>query len=217
MTFTDYAVVAAISYLLGSIPFGYLLVRTLRGKDIRQTGSGNIGATNVARLGAPGLALATLVLDAGKGFVAVMLVIRHFAPDLPSAEIGHDTALPGVVAAFFVVSGHIFPLWLRFRGGKGVATAVGAFLGLAPKGLLGVLIIFGFLAAAFRYISLGSIVAIALFPLFAYLFDGYRHSPRVLATMYLTSAIIIVRHRANIRRLLAGSEPRFEIKRHSNS
>jgi glycerol-3-phosphate acyltransferase PlsY len=223
-----YFIVAVVAYLLGSIPFGYILVRVFRGEDVRAIGSGNIGATNVARK-APGLGIATLILDAGKGFAAViaaMEIMRRLHP--PTAvlvapeqmEAMRQAVRPGVqqfyfvaaIAAVFAILGHVFPIWLKFKGGKGVATGVGAFIALAPKAVLVVLLIFVAIVAAFRYISLGSIVATATFPLFAWLLYRYQASPAVFAAMVAASALIIAKHHQNIRRLLAGTEHRFELK-----
>jgi glycerol-3-phosphate acyltransferase PlsY len=201
-----YFIVALIAYLLGSIPFGYILVRVFRGEDVRATGSGNIGATNVARK-APGLGIATLILDAGKGFAAVALV-----PICVMRLGGYNYWLTAGIAALFAVIGHVFPVWLRFKGGKGVATGVGSFIALAPKAVLIVLLIFVVIVAAFRYISLGSIIAAAAFPVFAWLFYRYQASPAVFAAMVCASALIIAKHHENIRRLLAGTEHRFELK-----
>ena len=198
---------AAIAYLLGSIPFGYILVRLFRGSDIRQSGSGNIGATNVART-SPALGIVTLLLDALKGLAAV-LIARY---GLASSSSNALSLLP-VLAALFAVIGHLFPVWLRFRGGKGVATGLGSFLLLAPKAILVMIGIFIALVALFRYISLGSIVAVAVFPLLAWLLDGYRHTPLVLAAMAMASLLIIFKHRTNMRRLAAGTESRFKVGR----
>src|SRR6516165_12827245 len=132
------------SYLLGSIPFGFLLVRIFRGEDVRRTGSGNIGATNVARTGSKGLAIATLVLDALKGYVAVAHVFffaGHHPMKVPDWG-AHSVYILAALAGFFAIVGHMFPLWLRFKGGKGVATSVGAFLGIAPAAVLVSLIAF---------------------------------------------------------------------------
>jgi glycerol-3-phosphate acyltransferase PlsY len=190
--------IGGFSYLLGSIPFGYLLVRLLRGQDVRTTGSGNIGATNVAR-SFPLLGLLTLLLDGMKGFWAVWLV-RVLWPHA-------DTWLVAL-AAFFAITGHIFPVWLRFRGGKGVATGLGSYIPLVPKSILVAVAIFVTLVAVFRYVSLGSIIAVALLPLLAFALDGWRHAvPLVLLSA--SSLLIILKHHANIRRLIAGSEPRF--------
>jgi acyl phosphate:glycerol-3-phosphate acyltransferase len=198
---------AAIAYLLGSIPFGYILVRAFRGSDIRQSGSGNIGATNVART-SPLLGIVTLVLDALKGLAAVLIAVYWIAPSSTNTL----TVLPAL-AALFAVIGHLFPIWLKFRGGKGVATGLGSFILLAPKAILVMIAIFVVLVALFRYISLGSIVAVAVFPLLAWLLDGYRHTPLMLAAMATASVLIIFKHRMNMRRLMAGTESRFRVGR----
>jgi glycerol-3-phosphate acyltransferase PlsY len=191
---------AAIGYLLGSIPFGYILVRTFRGADIRTTGSGNIGATNVART-SPALGLVTLLLDAGKGLAAVGLVSALFP--------GSRELL--FVAGFAALCGHIFPVWLRFRGGKGVATALGSFLMLTPKAMLMTLAIFIVVAVSFRYVALGSIIAAISFPLLA-LFLGDAHGIE-FALAAATSLLIIFKHHQNIRRMLSGTEPKFQFNR----
>ena len=193
-----FLIVVAFSYLLGSIPFGYILLRIFRGEDVRQTGSGNIGATNVAR-SSPGLGILTLVLDALKGLAAV-LAARALFP-------GQDS-LPAV-AALAAVLGHMFSVWLKFRGGKGVATGLGSFALIAPKAILVMVCVFVVLVLAFRYVSLASIVGVALFPLLAFLFDGHRRAPQTLALMVAASVLIIARHYGNFRRLMAGTEPRF--------
>ncbi|MDE1177762.1 MAG: glycerol-3-phosphate 1-O-acyltransferase PlsY [Edaphobacter sp.] len=193
-----------LAYLLGSIPFGYLLVRIFRKQDIRSTGSGNIGATNVARSGAKGLGILTLVLDALKGFVAVVIAQHIASPyGFPQA---YDIA---VAAALAAVLGHCFPVWLGFRGGKGVATALGVFFALVPlTTVLYLLGVFLLIVLITRYVSLASIVAAALFPLFA-----LPHAPArtpILVTGYiLIPLIVIVKHHQNIRRLLSGTENRF--------
>jgi glycerol-3-phosphate acyltransferase PlsY len=196
----------AVSYLLGSIPFGFLLVRAFRGADIRRSGSGNIGATNVART-APLLGLLTLVLDAVKGICAV-LIARHWIV----ASSGMSAEILAGVAALFAVLGHIFPVWLKFRGGKGVATGLGSFVLLAPKAVLVMVGVFVAVVLLFRFISLGSITAVALFPLLAWLLDGYSRSP-VLGFMAMVSILVIAKHRENIRRLIAGTENRFQLRR----
>jgi len=193
---------AAFSYLLGSIPFGYILLRIFRGQDVRHTGSGNIGATNVAR-SSPALGILTLLLDALKGATAVA-VTRALFP---------DQMMLAAIAALFAILGHIFPVWLRFRGGKGVATGLGAFVMLAPKIVLIALGIFVVMVFAFRYVSLASIVTVALFPLLAWLLKAYGNTPMVLVFMAAASALIIAKHRGNIRRLFAGTEPHFQWRR----
>jgi len=151
------AAVLVSAYLLGSIPFGYLLVRIIVGSDVRETGSGNIGATNVSRT-SPVLGLLTLVLDALKGLAAVALVLVWL----------HGTRQLAFAAAFAAIAGHVFPVWLGFRGGKGVATGLGSFLLLVPKAVVIAVALFLALAAAFRWIALGSMVASACLPVFAY-------------------------------------------------
>jgi acyl phosphate:glycerol-3-phosphate acyltransferase len=193
---------AAFSYLLGSIPFGFVLVRIFRGQDVRLTGSGNIGATNVAR-SSPALGVLTLVLDALKGVAAVALA-RAFFPG--------QNVLAGV-AALFAIAGHMFPIWLKFRGGKGVATALGSFAMIAPRSLLVMVGIFIVVVVVFRHVSLGSMLAVALFPLLAWLLRDYGEAPQMLALMAIASVLIIAKHHQNIRRLLAGTEPRFQWRR----
>jgi acyl phosphate:glycerol-3-phosphate acyltransferase len=193
---------AGFSYLLGSIPFGYLLLRIFRGQDVRRSGSGNIGATNVAR-SSPGLGLLTLLLDALKGLAAVALARAIY----PGASI-----LAGV-AALTAILGHVFPVWLKFRGGKGVATGFGSFLMVAPKTILVAVAIFLALVAAFRYVSLGSMVAVASLPLVAWALGEGRATPGMRLCMAAASIFIIAKHHGNIRRLLAGTENRFHWRR----
>lgn len=183
-----------IAYLLGSIPFGYLIVRWQRGIDVRATGSGSIGATNVMRnLGVLGF-VATFILDAGKGLLAVLL----------ASKITLQNPTWVAAAAFAAVLGHCFPVWLRFRGGKGVATGVGVFIAIAPWQVVLVLVIFAIVVAIWRYISLGSIVATAAFPVLVYLM---KHPPiQVVLGAAGAALVIIARHNANIARLLKGTE-----------
>src|ERR1700741_3168292 len=194
------------SYLLGSIPFGYLLVRIFRGEDIRRSGSGNIGATNVSRK-SPALGIVPLVLDALKGFVPVAIAL----------SAGRCWVDPPYVlaatAACFAIVGHIFPVWLKFRGGKGVATGLGSWIGLAPKGVLVMVVVFVIMVAVFRYISLGSITAATIFPAAARLLHDYHETPAVLAFMAASSLLIITKHHRNIRRLMAGTESKFRVGR----
>jgi acyl phosphate:glycerol-3-phosphate acyltransferase len=203
---TAYLLTAALSYLSGSIPFGYLLVRIFRGEDIRRSGSGNIGATNVSRR-SPKLGILTLLLDALKGFVPVALALyfgrRASVQPYPLAA----------TAAFFAIAGHIFPVWLRFHGGKGVATGLGSWIGLAPKGVLVMVIVFVIMVALFRYISLGSITAAAIFPAASWVLHDYHDTAPILAIMAASSLLIISKHHPNIRRLLAGTENKFGVKR----
>jgi glycerol-3-phosphate acyltransferase PlsY len=196
--------IAVASYLLGSIPFGYLLVRIFRGEDVRRSGSGNIGATNVSRK-SPVLGVLTLLLDATKGTAAVILASSFSARMTPTTAPGRMMSL----AALLAVAGHIFPIWLNFRGGKGVATGLGSFVIIAPKAVLVAVAIFVVLVLVFRFVSLGSVVAVAAFPLLAWLLDEYASDWVALSLISLASLLIVVKHHANIRRLLAGIENRF--------
>lgn len=190
-----------LAYLLGSIPFGYLLVKTFRHQDIRTTGSGNIGATNVARSGAKGLGIATLLLDLFKAFLAVKIA-QHLAPG------NFDLATMAAVAA---ILGHVFPIWLGFRGGKGVASALGVFLALSPMTALCILIIFIVIFAITRYVSLASIIAALAIPLLALHF-AHNMTPLVLFGFFFIPLLVVVKHHQNIRRLLSGAESRFGSK-----
>ena len=205
MNWMIYIAIAAIAYLLGSVPFGLILIRIARGEDVRRSGSGNIGATNVARSGGAKLGMATLLLDALKGYLAVVIaiVVSRRSPDL-------EPGLAAAIAALCAILGHVFPVWLRFHGGKGVATAVGAFLGLAPRAVLVVFAVFLVIVVISRYVSLGSIVGSAIFPVLAYFLYRGRSSPAGLAVMLGASLLIIVKHKANIRRLLNGTENRLQ-------
>jgi glycerol-3-phosphate acyltransferase PlsY len=200
-----YVIAATVAYLMGSIPFGFILARVFLGTDVRTIGSGNIGATNVMRTGSKGLGVATLLLDAAKGYVAVYIALAMCsgtAADLSRYVVGG-------VAAVCAMLGHIFPVWLKFKGGKGVATGVGVFLALAPKAVAAVLIVFLLIVLVFRYVSLASIVATALFPIAAVLLEGDGY---VLLPFVIVAAILIIaKHHANIRRLLRGTEHRLEL------
>jgi acyl phosphate:glycerol-3-phosphate acyltransferase len=198
---------AAVSYLLGSISFGYLLVRIFHGEDVRQSGSGNIGATNVSRK-SPALGVLTLLLDAGKGFAPVQLArsYSHFASTRDRLD------LIMAIAALCAIVGHMFPIWLRFRGGKGVATALGAFLRFSPIATLVAVIIFLVTTVISRRISLGSILAAALFPATVALLH-VSDDPAVLALIGVAALLVVFRHYQNILRLLSGAEPRFSLGR----
>lgn len=208
---TPTLIIIVVSYLLGSIPFGYLLVRIFRGEDVRQTGSGNIGATNVARTGSKGLAIATLLLDALKGYVAVAHVFflaAHHSDHVP--DYGpYSVYILAALAGFCAIVGHMFPVWLHFKGGKGVATAVGAFLGIAPLAVLLALAIFVAVVATTRYVSLGSIFGAVAFPIAAWWLEPETRSAVIVALISASSLLVIVRHKDNIRRLMAGNENRF--------
>jgi glycerol-3-phosphate acyltransferase PlsY len=188
----------SIAYLLGSIPFGYLLVRIFKKEDIREKGSGNIGATNVARSGAKGLGLATLLLDLGKAYAGVAIA-EHLVPG------NFDVAVGAAVAA---VVGHVFPVWLGFRGGKGAASALGVFLALTWPSAVGILLVFAVVFALTRYVSLASIASAASFPLFGFYFVQAR-TPMVVFGFLFIPLLVIAKHHENIRRLLNGTESKF--------
>lgn len=173
-----------------------------RGEDVRRSGSGNIGATNVAR-SSLSLGLLTLLLDALKGFGAVLLT-RQLFPEQP---------ILAVVTALFAIIGHMFPVWLRFRGGKGVATALGSFILLAPKSVLVAVAIFAAIVFIWRYVSLASIVAVILFPALVWWLDRNRNDPQAIGLMAVASLFIVIKHYGNIRRLRAGTETPFRLKR----
>ncbi len=190
-TWPFYAALLA-GYLLGSIPFGLVLTRAWGLGDLRDIGSGNIGATNVLRAGNRPLAALTLVLDGGKGAAAVLI----------AGAMGPDMAF---MAGLGVMLGHVFPVWLKFRGGKGVATFLGVMLAIAwPAGLLACLT-WLIIAAAFRYSSLAALVAAAATPLYAYLLADWQR----MELAAICALIILVRHHANIRRLIKGKEPKI--------
>jgi acyl phosphate:glycerol-3-phosphate acyltransferase len=195
------------AYLLGSIPFGYLIVRAKEGADVRETGSGGTGATNVTRRAGKKAGIITLLLDAAKGFAAVLLA-RYLL------GAGFEVNWWVAVAAVLAVIGHCFPLWLGFRGGKGVATGVGVFLGLSPAAVALALVVFILVVGLTRYVSLGSITATVVFPLCVWLLSLYLKPQGALAPVLSASiaggAIIILMHRANIARLLAGTESKFK-------
>lgn len=194
------------SYLLGSIPTGYLLVRLFRHQDIRAIGSGNIGATNVLRSGGKGLGAATFALDVLKGAAPVLLA-RWISP--PFATGGISARDLEAIAAVVAVLGHMFPIWLHFRGGKGVATGFGVFLVAAPWAALASIGLFFLVLLFTRYVSLASILGAASFPIFAW-FLVHGDKPAIyVASQVIVAMLIIVKHHENIRRLFAGTENRF--------
>ena len=197
--------IAVLAYMLGSVPVGYLLVRIFRKQDIRTVGSGNIGATNVLRSGGKGLGAATFLLDTCKGAAAVLLGAWLAAPLLPSWPQRNVEAL----AALCAVIGHMFPVWLRFKGGKGVATGFGVFLVAAPWAALASIALFIAIFAITRYVSLSSILATASFPIFAWFTVSGPKPGFFIAVQIIVSLLIIVKHHPNIRRLLSGTEHRF--------
>ena len=192
------------AYFLGSIPFGVMVTKLFGGGDVRKTGSGNIGATNVARAAGPLAGILTLILDVGKGAAAVWL----------AAWLANQSALGMMLAGLAALIGHCFPVWLNFRGGKGVATAAGAFLVLCPAALLGAVIVFVLVVAFWRYISLGSISAAASMPLLIYFLWAPHHAPPpAISTGTLLAAVLIIyKHDANIQRLVQGEEAKFSFR-----
>ena len=189
------------AYLLGSIPFGLLVARLAGAGDVRRSGSGNIGATNVARTAGAFAGVLTLLLDAAKGAVPVWAAARYT----------HQNALWMMLAGFAALLGHCFPVWLRFKGGKGVATAAGVFAMLSPAALLGGIIVFLLVAMLWKYVSLASISAAASMPLLVYFLWAPHHAPPHAITFgTLVIAILVAfKHDANIQRLIEGTEPRF--------
>lgn len=196
------AVAVALAYLVGSIPFGYLIVRLRGGGDVRETGSGGTGATNVTRRAGKWAGLLTLVLDCLKGTLVALLARRFLAEGT-----GVDWWV--VAASLAAVVGHVFPVWLGFRGGKGVATGLGVFLGLAPLAVLCALPVFVLVVWLTRYVSLGSVTAAALLPLFVWLTGG-KQMP-LLTAAALGGALIVLMHRANLGRLLSGTENKLKL------
>lgn len=208
MTNFVFALIAAQAYLLGSIPFGLLVARS-QGVDIRQQGSGNIGATNVWRVLGRKWGLATFLADAAKGWLAVTIGYAIAARMVPPA--GHDFAYFGIAAAIGCILGHNFPVWLGFKGGKGVATSLGVIIGMMPLASLIVFAIWGIVFKVSRYVSLASIVAALALPVvvIGLLFLGGIHG---WANFYFACAaglLVIRRHRENIQRLVEGTEHRF--------
>jgi acyl phosphate:glycerol-3-phosphate acyltransferase len=194
---------ALVGYLLGSIPFGILLAKIFGGKDVRQHGSGNIGATNVSRVAGPLAGILTLVLDAGKGGGAVWL----------AAQLTGYRASAMMFAGVAALLGHCFPVWLKFKGGKGVATALGIFMALCPLAALTAFILFLLVMLFWRYVSLGSLSAAAAMPLLTYFLWAPGHAPPlviILGTLF-ASALIFYKHSANLQRLANGTEPKYHL------
>ncbi len=194
-----------VSYLLGSVPFGYLIAKLGAKRDIRSAGSGNIGAANVTRVVGKAAGIATLLLDAGKGLLAVWVAARFAGEDIRCM----------ILAALAVIAGHLFPAWLGFRGGRGVATGAGAFLLICWLAVVGALVIWLVVVLLWRYVSLGSIVAAAALPPLIYFLYAPGHAPPLVVSLGASvgAALIIVKHRANIARLLSGTESRLTLRR----
>ena len=189
------------AYLFGSIPFGLLLAKLFGGADVRKAGSGNIGATNVARVSGPLARILTLAFDTGKGAAAIWLAGR----------VTNESATWMMIAAFAVLLGHCFPAWLKFKGGKGVATALGVFLALCPLAAVSALLLFLLCVAYWRYVSLGSIAAAAAMPLLIYFLWAPHHAPPIIidgGTLGI-ALLVIYKHDGNLQRLVEGTEPRF--------
>jgi len=189
------------AYLLGSIPFGVLLTKMLGRGDVRKSGSGNIGAANVVRVAGPAAGILTLVLDTAKGAAAVLLAERYT----------NGSATWMTLAALAALVGHCFPVWLRFKGGKGVATALGVFTVLSPLAALAALTLFVLVVAYWRYVSLGSIFAAAAMPMLIYFLWAPPHAPPLIVTAgtFAASALIVWKHEANVQRLVQGGEPKL--------
>ncbi len=203
----DPGLVLIIAYLLGSIPFGYLVVKAGEGDDIRDQGSGNIGAANVARNAGLGAGVLTLVLDAAKGYAAVLIAERW--------ATGSNSTRWMMASAIAAVVGHMYPVWLGFKGGKGVATSLGVFIPICREAVLVAIILWILVVAFWRYSSLGSVVAAAALPVLVHLFYAPRHAPPGYVTQgtILISLLVLWKHRANIERLIAGDEPRLRFPR----
>lgn len=197
------------AYFLGSIPFGLLLTRAFGRGDVRKVGSGNIGATNVARAAGMLAGVFTLVLDVAKGAGAVWL----------AEKLSNDSATWMMIAALAVLVGHCFPIWLKFRGGKGVATAAGVFLVLSPAACLAAVVLFILVVIFWRYVSLGSVSAAAALPLLIYFLWAPRHAPPPAVTFgaLVAALLIIFKHRGNLWRLLEGAEPKFSLSKNKEA
>lgn len=189
------------AYLLGSIPFGLLLARLFGGGDVRKAGSGNIGATNVARIVGPLAGILTLGFDTAKGTAAVWLAGR----------VTNQSAAWMMIAAFAVLLGHCFPVWLKFKGGKGVATSLGVFLALSPLAAVSALLLFILFVAYWRFVSLGSVAAAAAMPLLIYFLWAPRHAPPIVVNVgtLAIALLVIYKHDGNLQRLVEGTEPQF--------
>jgi acyl phosphate:glycerol-3-phosphate acyltransferase len=193
------------AYLLGSIPFGLLLTKLFGGGDVRKAGSGNIGATNVTRVVGPLAGILTLAFDTAKGAAAVWLAGRFT----------NESATWMMIAGFVVLLGHCFPVWLKFKGGKGVATALGVFLALCPLAAVSALLLFVICVAYWRYVSLGSVAAAAAMPLLIYFLWAPHHAPPIIIDVgtLAIALLVIYKHDGNLQRLVEGTEPRFSFSK----
>ena len=195
--------IPVIAYLLGSIPFGYLIVKLREGRDIRAAGSGNIGAANVTRTIGLGAGIATLLLDGAKGYFAVWLAGR----------MTEESIRWMVAAAVMAMAGHLFTVFLKFKGGRGVATGVGAFLPICWQAVAGAFVVWVLVIFAFRYVSLASMTAAAALPPLIYALYAPPHAPPMELSIgaVIAAVLIIWRHRPNIGRLIDGTEPRLKL------
>jgi len=193
------------AYLLGSIPFGLILGKIFGSGDVRAEGSGNIGATNVARVAGPLAGILTLLLDGTKGAAAVLLAERY----------SNGSAMWMIIAGLAALIGHCFPIWLKFKGGKGVATAAGVYLALSPLAFLAGLILFILVVGFWRYVSLGSISAAAAMPMLLYFLWAPHHAPPPVITFgaLAVAMLIVYKHDANLQRLVNGQEPKFSFSK----
>jgi glycerol-3-phosphate acyltransferase PlsY len=205
-------IAVSVAYLLGSIPFGFLLVLLVNKEDIRAKGSGNIGATNVLRSGAKGLGILTFLLDGTKGYAAVA-VADFLGRNQGPAAITNLAILAGL----FVILGHMFPIWLRFKGGKGVATAFGVFLALCPLAALSALGVWGIIVALTRYVSLASILAAVVLPFLTLWLSPGKYGYITGTGVFVCCWMVIVKHRQNIQRLMQGTENRFGASRKASA
>jgi acyl phosphate:glycerol-3-phosphate acyltransferase len=204
MIFLGAVVMLIASYFIGAVPTGYLIVKAIKGTDIREVGSGNIGATNVKRVLGMKWFIVVLILDALKGFIPVSVSFAVFGERIPFVP---------VAAGIAAILGHTFTVFLNFKGGKGVATSLGVFLALAPLSLLTSLLVFAMLLIFFNYISLGSIVAAAMLPAFVFLYGEGGYLNLALFAALGAAAFIIYKHKENIKRLMNGTESRFDMKK----
>lgn len=197
--------IPVVSYILGSIPFGLVIVKVFRGSDIRSVGSGNIGAANVTRNAGWAAGALTLLLDSGKGYLAVWIAGRWTGWNIRWMMLG----------AIFAVIGHVFPVWLQFRGGKGVATGLGVFVPICREAVVAAAVLWIIVVLFWRYSSLGSIAAAAAMPIFVYVLYAPGHAPPEFVSLgtILISVLILWKHRPNIERLIAGEETRLKFRR----
>lgn len=204
---TPYWLIGA-AYILGSIPFGWLIVKARGGQDVRAMGSGNIGAANVIRNAGVFAGALTLILDAGKGYLAVWLAGRYAGGNLRWM----------MIAAIVAVIGHMFPVWLNFSGGKGVATGLGVFLPICREAVIFAVVLWLLVVAFWRYSSLGSIVAAAAMPVLVYFLYEPRHAPPtyIMEGTILISLLVLWKHRSNMQRLLSGEETRLRAHRNGS-